>query len=233
VARKASRSPGSDRGGPAIDWEAARQFYASLPAESRSYGAVAEHFGVSRRTVESHGRRGRWRERLARIDEDAARQADQQLGRARAEQLADFHRLIEASCVAYARQLASGQVRITASDLVGLIKVSLQLHGEPSSRVELVTGSVEWVALRTRILEALAAFPEAQLALTEALAEDSNEPTRSRSRPRARPSPAPARSRARTRLLAGGAAPRPAAAGDPALLPPGRQDDDRLRVGAP
>ena len=84
----------------------------------------------------------------------------------------DFHRLIEASCVSYARQLASGQVRVTASDLVGLIKVSLQLHGEPTSRVEFVTGSAEWTALRTRILEALAAFPEAQLALAQALAED-------------------------------------------------------------
>lgn len=168
----ASRSAGSDRGRPAIDWEAAFVFFASVPAESRSYAAVADRFGVSRRTVETHGRRGAWRERVGEIEDDAARQADQQLGRARAEQLADFHRLIEASCVAYARQLASGQVRITATDLVGLIKISLQLHGEPTSRVELVTGSAEWLALRTRILEALGAFPEAQLALTQALAED-------------------------------------------------------------
>ena len=50
----------------------------------------------------------------------------------RADQLADFHRLIEASCVTYARQLASGQVRVTASDLVGLIKISMQLYGEPN-----------------------------------------------------------------------------------------------------
>lgn len=120
----ASRRPGSERGRPAIDWLAAFVFFASLPAESRSYAAVADRFGVSRRTVETHGQR------------------------------------------------ASGQVRITASDLVGLIKVSLQLHGEPASRVELVTGSAEWLALRTRILEALGAFPEAQFALTEALAAD-------------------------------------------------------------
>ena len=120
----AERKPGSNRGRPAFDPEAGFGIYASLPPETRSYAAVAERFGISRRTVETHGRKGRWRQRVAEIETYAARQADQALGRARADQLADFHKLIEASCIAYARQLASGQVRVTASDLVGLIKVS-------------------------------------------------------------------------------------------------------------
>jgi hypothetical protein len=164
-----TRRPGSDRGRPAIDWQAAFSFYAALPAERRTYQAVATEFAVARRTVESHGRREGWRERVREIEAAAARQADEQLGRARAEQLADFRQLIEASCVAYARQLASGQVRVTASDLVGLIKVSMQLYGEPTERVELTTGSGDWAALRTVILGALDAFPEARLALAQAL----------------------------------------------------------------
>src|SRR5438093_1484894 len=114
----AGRKPSSDRGRALIDWAAAFSFYASLPPESRSYAAVAAEFGVSLRTVEAHGRRDGWRERVRAIEAEASREADRQLGRARAEQLADFRRLIEASCVAYARQLASGQVRVTASDLV-------------------------------------------------------------------------------------------------------------------
>jgi hypothetical protein len=158
-----------------IDWEAAFAFFASLPPEARSYAAVAARFGVSKRTVETHGRRGGWRERVAAIEADAARQADQRLGRARADQLADFHRLIEASCVAYAKQLASGQVKVTASDLVGLIKISLQLWGEPTARVELLSGSPEWTLLRSRILDTLAAYPEAQQALAAALAEETDE----------------------------------------------------------
>jgi hypothetical protein len=171
----AERSPGSNRGGPAADWEAAFQYFAALPPESRTYAAVAERLGVSRRTVETQGRRGRWRERVAAIEAQAARQADQQLGRARADQLADFHRLIEASFIAYAKQLASGQVRVTASDLVGLIKVSLQLWGEPTAGVELLSKHPEWARLRTRILEALAAHPQAQQALADALDEESDE----------------------------------------------------------
>jgi hypothetical protein len=169
---ESARKPGSDRGRAAIDWEAAFMFYASLPAESRTYAPVAGRFGISQRTVETQGRRNRWRERVREIDAGAARQAAEQLGRARAEQLADFHRLIEASCVTYARQLASGQVRVSASDLAALIKVSLLLYGEPTERIEAVTASEEWVALRTRIVGALAAFPEARAALGEALEAD-------------------------------------------------------------
>jgi hypothetical protein len=168
----AERQPGSDRGRPLIDWQEAFAYFASLPPESRSYGAVAAHFRISKRTVEAHGHRESWRERVAAIEADAARQADEQLGRARADQLADFHKLIEASCVAYARQLASGQVKVTASDLVGLIKISLQLWGEPTSRVELLSASPEWASLRTRILNALAEHPEAQRALAEALTDN-------------------------------------------------------------
>ena len=168
----AGRKPGSDRGRAAIDWEAAFGFYASLPAESRAYAAVASRFGISRRTVETQGRRHRWRERVREIEAAAARQAAEQLGRARADQLADFHRLIEATCVTYARQLASGQVRVRASDLSALIKASLLLNGEPTERIEAVTTSEEWVELRTRILGTLAAFPEARAALAEALETD-------------------------------------------------------------
>jgi hypothetical protein len=169
------RSPDSNRGRKATDWEGAFQYFAALPPESRTYAVVADHFGVSRRTVETQGRSGRWRERVAAIEAQAAQQADEQLGRARANQLADFHRLIEASFVAYARQLAGGQVRVTASDLVGLIKVSLQLWAEPTAGVELLSKHPEWALLRTRILEALAAHPEAQRALADALAEESDE----------------------------------------------------------
>jgi hypothetical protein len=169
------RKPGSNYGRPLIDWEVAFRYFASLPAESRSYRAVAAEFDVSPRTVETHARSGGWRDRVAAIETDAARQADQQLGRARADMLADYHRLIEASCVAYARQLASGEVRVTASDLVGLIKVSLQLYGEPTARVELLSGSPEWAVLRGRIMAALAAHPDAQQALADALVEDNEE----------------------------------------------------------
>jgi hypothetical protein len=129
----AKRKPGSDLGRPALDWEQAFAFYASLSPERRSYRAVAAEFGVSRRTVETHGRRDRWRERVARIEAEAALEAAKRLGRARADQLADVQKLIEASFITYAQQLRSGEVRLTASDLPRLVKLLHELWGEPVS----------------------------------------------------------------------------------------------------
>jgi hypothetical protein len=152
-----------------VDREQAFQFWAALPLDMRSYAAVAERFRISARTVERYAREGHWRDRLRAIDADAGAQADRRLGRERAQQLADFQQLIEASCITYARQLASGQVRITAAEFVGLIKVALLLQGAPTARIEAVSESEEWVRLRGRILEAVAPYPDARLALAGAL----------------------------------------------------------------
>jgi len=140
-------------------------------AEGLSYAAIASEFGVSPRTVERWARDGAWKQRLRAIEAAAARKADDELGSRRAKQLVDFQQLIEASSIAYARQLASGDVRITASDFVGLIKASLLLQGAPAARVEVISESNEWASLRNRILQALADHPEARLALAEALDE--------------------------------------------------------------
>jgi hypothetical protein len=160
-----------------VDREQAFQYWASLPVDGRSYKAVADQFEISPRTVERYAREGRWKQRLRRIDAEAAARADEELGRKRAQQLADFHQLIEASCIAYARQLANGQVKITAAEFVGLIRAHLLLQGEPA-RIELTGTSDEWAALRDRILTALAGFPEARLALADALDEDDEDDLR-------------------------------------------------------
>ena len=115
-----------------VDREAAFQYWASLPHDRRSYATVAAEFEISPRTVERYARDGGWKTRLGQIRAAAAEEADRRLGRDQARQLADFQQLIEASCVTYARQLASGDVRITASDFVGLIKVTLLLQGAPN-----------------------------------------------------------------------------------------------------
>jgi hypothetical protein len=135
------------------------------------YAAIGKEFGRSPRTVERWARDGGWKQRLRAIEAAAARKADDELGSRRAKQLVAFQQLIEDSSIVYARQLASGDVRITASDFVGLIRAALLLQGAPAARVEVITASSEWAGLRSRILDALAAHPEARLALAEALDE--------------------------------------------------------------
>jgi hypothetical protein len=160
---------------PRVDREQAFQYWASLPHDNRTYAAVAQQFGVSPRTVERYARDGRWSERLQRIRDEAADRADRKLGRDLASQLADFHQLIEASCVTYARQLAGGEVRISAAEFVGLIRVALLLQGGPTVRIDAVSDSAEWARLRDRILRALEPYPEARLALAGALETDNEE----------------------------------------------------------
>jgi hypothetical protein len=124
------RPPGSDSGRPACDWEQAFVYWAALPAERRSYAAVAAEFGVSSRTVERHGRLERWQQRLREINTQAAAETDARLGKEKAEQIGRLRKLIEATMVSYAEKLRRGDVRISPSDLDRLHKLWRQLDGE-------------------------------------------------------------------------------------------------------
>lgn len=126
----AERQAGSNRGRPSIDWEEAFLFYASLDDTERSYRAVANHFGVSVRTVETHGRKERWRERLARIKAEAAESAAQRVAAERAEKLAQLELLIEATFTTYAHQLRAGSVKISAADLTRMVKLREELWAQ-------------------------------------------------------------------------------------------------------
>lgn len=119
----AERRPGSDRGRAAIDWHNAFLFYAALPAERRSYQAVADEFGVSRRTVERHGREDRWKQQARELDRDSARAAAERLKDQRADKLIDTEKLVEATYVSYANQLVAGQVKVNPSHLVKLFEL--------------------------------------------------------------------------------------------------------------
>ena len=128
--------------------------------EGLSYAAIAEESGVSPRTVERWARDGAWKQRLRAIEAAAARKADDELGSRRAKQLVEFQRMIEDSkCRDAPASLRAADVRITASDFVGLIKAALLLQGAPAARVEVISESGEWAGLRSRILQALVRPP--------------------------------------------------------------------------
>jgi hypothetical protein len=127
----ANRKPGSNLGRATVDWDAVFLAYAALPPEQRSYRTIGEMFGISLRTVETHGRRDRWRERTRELDTQAMRKAERAVGRARADQIADVLKLIEASLVAYAQQLRQGDVRVLPADLPRLVKLLIEITDEP------------------------------------------------------------------------------------------------------
>lgn len=129
----AERNPGSDRGRPVIDWEQAFVYYASLPDPDRSYHAVAQQFDVSVRTVEGHGRREHWKQRLTDVQAKAAESADIQLAQERARKIAELEMLIDASMTTFAHQLRAGTVKVVPADLVRLFKLREELWAQEAA----------------------------------------------------------------------------------------------------
>jgi len=124
------RRPGSDLGRPAIAWEDAFAFYASLPAPVRSYAVVAAEFGVSPRTVEEHGARERWQERVRAIEADAAATVAAELSQAQAEQRAEIIQIAKAVLLRFAHQLRTGEARISGAEFQRVSKFLLELMDE-------------------------------------------------------------------------------------------------------
>jgi hypothetical protein len=145
-----SPKPGSDLGRPAIDWEQAFAHYAALPPERRCYQAVADQFGVSVRTVQTHGRLAKWAERLHLINAEVAAEANIALGHARAEQITKLMKLIDASLIGYAEPPRRGEMRMTAVDLclLGLDLDPCEQLGRRCFAVELDRGYCDVVRQR-------------------------------------------------------------------------------------
>src|SRR4051812_7299819 len=149
------------RGRPSIDWSDACSYWMGLPADQRSYQAVADRYGISVRTVERHGRKERWRERRREIEASADRAVAEQLAAARAEHQEGVLKLVDATYVLYARGLSSGTVKVTPSDLVRLHKLRTELEGKAAdleagaAAVATRTGPRDETERRLQVLRAL------------------------------------------------------------------------------
>jgi hypothetical protein len=131
--RKQAQQNMSGRGArPAIDWEAAFVYYGSLSPAERSYIAVAAEFGVSVRTVENHGRKEKWKERVVAITRDTRVRTAESLVEARVAEVEEMRRLMNASLVAYAEALRNG-MRMSTADLERLNRLSLAFTEEALS----------------------------------------------------------------------------------------------------
>ncbi|MHC4222931.1 MAG: hypothetical protein ACYSX0_13695 [Planctomycetota bacterium] len=123
------------------------EYYLSLGAE-RSYQAVAEKFGVSKRAVTSLAVRKRWQERLAELEEKARRGAEQKtLETLEAMNVRHLKalRVIQAKALQALKEmsLSSAMEAVRALDLA--IRQERTVRGEPSERAAL---SIEDVVRR-------------------------------------------------------------------------------------
>ncbi len=112
------------------------ELYFSLGPE-RSHRAVAEHFGVSKRTVTKRATKENWRERLERLEAEARDRAEQKVLESM-EQMTDRHlkavKIVQGKSLETLRtmSLTSAMDAIRALDLA--IKQERTIRGEPSER---------------------------------------------------------------------------------------------------
>jgi hypothetical protein len=114
---------------PAIDWDAAFVYYEGLPPGERSLAAVAARFGVSVRTVQTHSREEKWKQRVQAIRTETQTRTADSLVMARVAAIEQMRRLIVASLDAYAEALRNG-MRMGPADLERLNRLSLAITEE-------------------------------------------------------------------------------------------------------
>ena len=108
-------------------------FYVGL-GPTRSYRAVADRFGISKRAVVKHALKERWAERLREIHEKARSESDKELA-AEMSEMRDRHRkMLKAMAVRALTglkdfPLRSGMEAMRAAELV--IKMERIVFGEP------------------------------------------------------------------------------------------------------
>ena len=118
--------------------EDAFDYYVSLGVE-RSYRAVADHFGATKRAITKIAARDGWAARLAKIEQTARERSDQRLAET-LEEIRSRHlktlRAMNARALSALQQfpLNSGMEAMRAAEMV--IKLERLIVGEPSERTE-------------------------------------------------------------------------------------------------
>jgi transposase len=112
------------------------QYYVGL-SDQRSYDAVADHFGVHKRTVTRTAKREDWQGRLDAIEKDAREKSDAKLGEALGD-VRERHlktlKVMNMRAVEALRSypLTNGMEAMRAAEMV--IKLERLIHGEPTDR---------------------------------------------------------------------------------------------------
>ncbi len=112
------------------------QYYLGL-GPGRSYGAVAEKYGVTKRGVVKHAQNENWQERIQEIERKARRASDQKAVES-LDQMNDRHlkslRVVQGKALEALRSMAlnSGMEAVRALDLA--IRQEQVVRGEPGDR---------------------------------------------------------------------------------------------------
>lgn len=121
---------------PSISWAAAKAYWLALPAERRTFKAVADRFHVSAARVGQIATRDGWQKTLDELELEGVREAEQEvrrqfrrLARPRAERIANTLELYDR-----ALDLAIGQIPLTADGKIDVEAIA-KLGDRPLDRL--------------------------------------------------------------------------------------------------
>ncbi len=124
--------------------EDAFEYYVSL-GEARSYRAVAEHFGVTKRAVSKRAARDSWSERLSVIAQEVREVSDRRLVET-LEEMGERHLRILRVIQSRALEALRAMPLATAMEAVRALDMSIRqervIRGEPSDRTEVALETV-------------------------------------------------------------------------------------------
>ena len=122
------------------------EYYVAL-GPGRSYRAVGERFGVSKRAVTKHATKENWPERLAKVEDEARVESDQRAVDA-LQEMNERHVKIAKALQAKALQALQGMPLDSARDVIRALDLGVRqerlVQGEPTDR----QASVEEVTRR-------------------------------------------------------------------------------------
>jgi hypothetical protein len=117
------------------------EFYYGM-GEGRSYGKVAQEFGVSLGAVKLWGRSFDWKRRVWARDGEVARALADENTKAGVERASRNRKIVGLALVQVAKAIAEGKVKPTISDLDRLIRLEEFLReDDPKERTKFI---IEW-----------------------------------------------------------------------------------------
>ena len=115
------------------------EYYVGLGPD-RSYQAVADHYGSSKRAVTDLAKRGRWQERLQKIEQEARQRSEERLVES-LEQMNARHlktlQVIQRKALETLKSMQLGTAMEAVRALDICINKERLIRGEPSDRTEL------------------------------------------------------------------------------------------------
>jgi uncharacterized protein YjcR len=130
-----TEAPTEARGRNRIDWVKARARYLELGSR-RTFVQIASEFGISDTAVRKHARLNGWKEAALAFDRKDSANLERQALRNREARNARFIEIVAGAVLEWDHTLSERIKKMSAQDLVALLRHAELIEGEATERIE-------------------------------------------------------------------------------------------------